>query len=97
MEAEKTSQQEPENPMPEPPRKRRLRPIFARTLAIFFATVATVRAITWLAKGIGAIGTIEAVLDAAGYGDAVAWFDNFVDSMVMPVIDFVALILSFSA
>lgn len=94
MQTEKTSQQEPENPTPEPPHKRRLRAVFARAVAIFFATVATVRAITWLAKGIGAIGTIEAVLAAAGYGDAVDRFDNFVDSMVMPVIDFVAQLLA---
>ena len=61
---------------------------------MFFATVATIRVITWLAKGIGAIGTIEAVLAAAGYGDAVARFDNFVDSFLMPIIDFVAQLLA---
>jgi len=59
-------------------------------VAIFFATVATVRVITWLAKGFGAIGTIEVTLAAAGYGDLVDRFDNFVDSMVIPLIDFVA-------
>jgi len=59
-------------------------------VAIFFATVATVRVITWLAKGVGAIGAIETILSAAGYGDLVDRFDNFVDSMVMPLIDFVA-------
>lgn len=76
--------------MPEPPHKRRLRAVLARAVAIFFATVATIRVITWLAKGVGAIGTIEVMLAAAGYGDLVDRFDNFVDSMVMPLIDFVA-------
>ena len=61
---------------------------------MFFATVATIRVITWLAKGIGAIGTIEAVLAAAGYGDAVERFDNVVDSFLMPIIDFVAQLLA---
>ena len=94
METEKINQQVPESPMPEPLHKRRLRAILARSLALFFATVATIRVITWLAKGIGAIGTIEAVLAAAGYGDAVERFDNVVDSFLMPIIDFVAQLLA---